>query len=236
MTIRRRMLAGLGVLGLILGGVACDCWCDGDSAGCSAGPSGLVIGSGVLATQPLEVSGFSRLSVGLASRLIVHQTGTDSVTVTAEDNILPLLTAQVVGDQLLLGPRPGVSMSPSREILYRVTCRDLTGVSLSGVSHAELNQVDTGSLLVEMSGASDVVASGRADTQEVRASGASAYRARDLDSRLARIQLSGASRGVVRVRERLEVDASGASLLEYIGNPALFVSTSGGSLVRQIGD
>ena len=236
MTIRERMLAGLGALGLILGGAGCDCWCDGESSGCSAGPCESVIGSGVLATQSLEVNGFSRLSSGLALRLVVHQTGTESVTVTAEDNILPLLTAQVVGDQLLLGPRPGVSISPSREILYRVTCRDLTGVSLSGVSHAELNRVDAGSLLVEMSGASDAVASGRADTQEIRASGASVYHAPDLDSRVARVQLSGASRGVVRVRERLEVDASGASLLEYIGNPTLSVNTSGDSVVRQIGD
>jgi hypothetical protein len=226
-----RRLAGIGMLGLILGVAGCE-FRHGRNPG---GPSHWVRGSGTLATESWDVDGFSGIVVSGGARLIVERTGTDSLTVTAEDNILPYLRAEVAAGRLVLGPRRGVDISPTREIVYRVTCRELSGIFLSGASHAEATGIDRDTFLADLSGASVLVASGRADDQVVHASGASQCRAAELASRTAIVELSGASHGTVRVSERLVADASGGSALDYIGDPELTVNTSGGSLVRQVG-
>lgn len=81
-----------------------------------------------------------------------------------------------------------------------------------------------------------VVASGRTDQQVVHVSGASNYRAADVRSRSAMVDLSGVSQGTVRVSERLVVNVSGTSFIEYIGSPLVVVNASGGAFVRKIGD
>jgi hypothetical protein len=227
-----RGLAGVGGLGLMLGLSGCDCCHDGSVGGPSFG----VRGSGVLATESRAVSGFTSVSVGGASRLVLERTGTESLTITAEDNILPLLTAEVVGNRLVLGTRSGVSLSPTREIVYRVTSRELSGIYLSGATQAEAVGIDCDAFVADLSGASVVVASGRTDHQVVHVSGASNYRAADLRSRSATADLSGVSQGTVRVSERLVVNVSGTSFLEYIGSPLVAVNASGGAFVRKIGD
>lgn len=222
--------AVIGALALILAGTGCDLDHHGHPTWSSRNR-----GSGDLTTESRDVTGFTSISVEGAARLIVDRTGTESLTITAEDNILPYLRAEVVDDRLVLGPRPGVQISPTREILYRVTCRELTGVFVSGASHAQVTGLDNDVFVVELSGASVVAASGRTDSQLVQISGASQYHATDLSSRTAVIGLSGVSRGTVRVSDGLVVTASGGSVLEYFGNPSLTVSLSGGSLVTRIG-
>jgi hypothetical protein len=231
-----RRLARIGGLPLLLGLAGCD-WSHGWSHdGYVSGPSTGVKGSGVLATESRAVSGFTSVSAGGASRLILERNGVESLTITAEDNILPLLTAEVVGNRLVLGMRSGVSISPTREIVFRVGSRELCGLDLSGATQAEAVGLDCDTFAADLSGASVVVASGRTDHQVVHVSGASHYRAADLRSRSAAIDLSGVSQGTVRVSERLLANVSGTSFLEYIGSPQVTVNASGGAFVRKIGD
>jgi len=63
-------------------------------------------GSGQLATQPRQVSGFTSVELTGVGELSIDQTGTESLTVSAEDNLLPLLTSRVEGDTLILGKKP----------------------------------------------------------------------------------------------------------------------------------
>ena len=201
------------------------------------GPSwgGDMRGSGVLTTESRDVGGFTGVTVSGAAHLILEQSGTESLRITAEDNILPLLSSEVVGGQLVLGTVGGTSISPTREIVYHVTCRDLSAVSLSGAVRADLEGIDTDLLEVALSGATHLTAAGRVDRLRVSASGTSRIDARDLESRTSRIDVSGTAWATVRVSESLEAHASGASIIEYIGNPAVSFSVSGTAVVRQIG-
>ncbi|MGB5817698.1 MAG: hypothetical protein WBI27_21110, partial [Thermoanaerobaculia bacterium] len=56
------------------------------------GPGAIVVGSGVTVTETRAVSGISGVSISGVGLLIIEQTGSESLTVTAEENILPLLT------------------------------------------------------------------------------------------------------------------------------------------------
>jgi hypothetical protein len=124
---------------------------------------------------------------------------------------------------------------------------------LSGASHIDIDNMKTGDAILELSGASQVsgnieMADGRFDLSgasflelegsandvSVEASGASHVRLPDFTVVDIEINLSGASSATVNVSGRLDCNLSGASKLDYTGNPILGrVSTSGGSTVSK---
>src|SRR5262249_20664375 len=82
-----------------------------------------VIGSGKAQTISRPVAGFTQISLEGQGALTIQQTGTDSLTIEADDNILPLLTSEVSNDRLTLGTKynfPFHFMFPRTPITYRL--------------------------------------------------------------------------------------------------------------------
>jgi hypothetical protein len=190
-------------------------------------------GSGHLASVIRPVSAFDAVSAGGAMRVIVERTGFESVTITAEDNLLPYIIAEVRDGMLVLGQAPGVRLDPRREIVIRVESYEVVELDASGAVAMEAETGWVPELWVTVSGASDLVVWGSADRQSVTVSGASRYDALDLETGECFIDVSGASDALVWAREWLEVDASGASRVRFRGNPVLVARTSGGSTVTR---
>ena len=111
--------------------------------------------------------------------------------------------------------------------LVDVTAGD-AALALSGASNVS-GDLTAGDIEFEVSGASRVDLTGSAADTMVRASGASRVELPDLPSRDADVRLSGASRATVRLDGRLSVNISGASHLEYIGQPTLGTITISGA-------
>ena len=199
------------------------------------GPTPALIGSGRLATESRAVQGFDSVSMVGVGRLIIQQAGSESLEVTAEDNILPVVRSEVRGDTLFLDFAPVSSLNPTREIVYRLAVRELNEISATGAGIIDVAGLDTERLRVRLTGASSLLASGSADRQDIEVSGASFVRAEDLRSRMVTANVSGTSQCVVRVSDRLEADVSGVSLLEYYGDPVVIANASGGGTVRRAG-
>ncbi|WP_337040595.1 head GIN domain-containing protein [Emticicia sp. 17c] len=105
-------------------------------------------------------------------------------------------------------------------------------VDLSGASRATLftkAQV----YKVDLSGASELSIQGSGQEIIADLSGASVLNAFDAPVKKATFEISGASTGRVNVLEKLSVRASGASKVEYRGNPEVKASTSGSSKVEK---
>ena len=81
-------------------------------------------GSGQLATSQREVTGFTKVELTGQGDVIIEQTGSDSLTISAEDNLLPLLTSDISGDTLVLGTKPNTSIVTTKPITYSVTVKD----------------------------------------------------------------------------------------------------------------
>ena len=188
--------------------------------------------SGPVVTETREVRDFSGISLSGVGLLVAERGSTETLTITANEDVLPHLISEVRGGVLHLRLENGVNVRGDLHLEYRVTMRHLDELRVSGAAVAEFYDIDTRSLLVEVSGASSVVAEGRADRQELVISGASSYVARDLPTSRTHVLGSGASSAVVNVADRLEGSLSGASRVVYIGTPSVSVSTSGGSSVR----
>ncbi len=192
-----------------------------------------IVGSGNVISESRTVGGYNGVSLSGAGRLIVDRNGFDSLTITAEENIMPHLTSQVAGGLLDLGVEPGTSINTSREILYEVSARTFDELRISGAGDAEAMGIDSRYFRVNLSGAANVTAFGTADEQEITISGAGRYDAEGTATRITTITVSGAAFARLRVSGQLNVHISGAGAVEYYGDPVLHVTGDGS--VRRMG-
>ena len=198
-------------------------------------PNTDIVGSGRLVTESREIGDLHEVSLLNSGRLVIEHGTHESLSITAEDNILPVLESEVRNGRLTLGILPGYNVETRLDVEYRLTVRDLDGLFLSGSTSTEASGIDTRDLYVDLSGSSKARLAGRVERQTLRLTGSSRYLASELPSRSADVRLSGSSRAVLRVADSLTGSAAGSSRVEYYGDPAVSVTTSQSARVRRIG-
>lgn len=194
---------------------------------------GHVVGSGTVVSERRDVGDFNEVVLSGVGALNITQTGSESLTIEAEDNIMPLLTSEVHGNSLRIGTEPGAHFSPKRPIRYILTVKDLSAIRISGAGNVETASLGTPSLRLELSGAGNATCAGEVRSQDIRISGAGSYRGDDLASSTARAVISGTGSAHLRVSERLDARVSGVGSIVYSGNPVVSKSVSGVGRISQ---
>ncbi|MGH8910660.1 MAG: head GIN domain-containing protein [Egibacteraceae bacterium] len=207
-------------------------------AGCAGAPiitiqNAAVRGSGQVVSESRTVSGFTGVALTGIGELRIEQTGDESLTIEAEDNILPLLTSDVSARILRLGTRSNTSIVTTKPIIYRLTVKDLSSLTVSGAGDATVLNLATTSFTAVISGSGNVTASGMAETQDVTISGSGTYTAEDLASDAAEVTVSGSGDAVVRVSDTLDATVSGSGSIAYIGDPAVSQHVSGSGTITK---
>lgn len=217
---------------------------------CACGPA--VAGSGRAAEDQRTVGAWRTLSVASGVHATVTR-GAPGVTLSGDDNLLPLVETVVEGTTLHVRLRDQASAWPKLTLAAQVSGEVLEGVAASGSSTVDgsatptgsnpfrvdasgssrvtLSAVDASAVRVTASGASNVVVAGRADTLDAFASGSSNIVARELPVDRAQVDGSGASSLELTVRSRVDGSLSGSSRLTLRGGASSSVSASGGSTV-----
>jgi hypothetical protein len=191
-------------------------------------------GSGQLATQSRQVSGFTGVELTGVGELSIDQTGTESLTVSAEDNLLPLLTSEVEGDTLILGKKPNTRIVTTKPITYTLTMKDITGLAVSGSGTINAPKLTTAALRIEISGSGVITTAGNADDQSLEISGSGRYLADGLTSKTTTAEISGSGTANVVASNALDVKISGSGTLTYSGNPQVSQTVSGsGKLIKK---
>ncbi len=194
-----------------------------------------IIGSGRMVSQSRPVQGFHTLAVTGGVRAMVTYTSNETLEITAEDNVLPLVESAVIDGQLRIGWRAGSGHVSSLGVVCRIGARALGGVTATGGSRIDMDGIDAGDFVIDLSGAAWFAGSGSVERLRLNLSGASRADAPGLTARFVDATVSGASVARLRVVEALVVNASGASLLEYFGDPTVRADTSGASFVTRVG-
>jgi hypothetical protein len=203
-------------------------------AGCSSGLLGTTTGSGNLRTENRTVSGFTAVQLSGIGDVQVQQGGSDSLAVSAEDNLLPLLTSDVVDNVLRLGVKDGTRIDNRQLITFQVTVRQLTGLDVAGSGSQKATNVKTSSLQVRVTGSGSVTAAGTADSQDVTMSGSGVYNGSGLTTMTTKVSSTGSGSADVAVRDRLEVSITGSGTVSYSGSPQVTQSVTGsGSLQKK---
>lgn len=222
-------------------------------SGIFTGCRGMFIGSGNLETRQYVLSDFSRVEVGSAFEFEIVRSDSYSVSVTADDNAFEHIEVAKEGDTLKIGLKtiPGIVPTTMEAV---VTMPQLRGLVISGASRGTIagfssaenidirvsgaskvtGDITAGDAEFDVSGASTVQLEGSAGDMVADVSGASRFKLGDFMVNNADVVFSGASSGTVNVTGRLDADLSGASKLNYIGEPTMgTINTSGASTLSK---
>jgi hypothetical protein len=195
------------------------------------GPS--ISGSGHVISETRNMSGFSKVSLEGSGRVVIEQGGPESLTVTSDDNLLSHIKTEVRGSTLVLGEKSGVSLSPSQDIVFKVTLRTLDNLDVSGSGAAQAKGLQGSRMKIDISGSGDVSAEGADDDLDVTISGSGRFRGDGLKSKRTRVDISGSGGAVVASSDTLDATVSGSGSIEYIGAPQVHQNISGSGSVRQ---
>jgi len=214
----------------------------------------LWISPGNQKTETLDFQDFSAVDAGSAFQVSITQSSTYSVRITAGDHVYDRIKVTQEGETLKISVEPGVFFgvfNAKAEIaMPALNSIELSGASkgtvegfsgtnpfaamVSGASSFEFSNFVVGDVVFDVSGASHVSGQGTGSNLTLTVSGASNLDLTSFQVNDADVNLSGASYATVYPTGRLDVDASGASSLQYLGEPTLGnVNTSGGSNVNK---
>ena len=205
-----------------------------------AGCVGLVVGchlpgirgNGHIKTEERQVGGFANIDAGGAFA-IEWQSGTPSVQVTTDENLLPYIENNVSGNTLHLRTREHVW--PTHGIKVVISSPTRAGAKLRGAVKLTANQLSGSTFAIESKGASEVSLSGNIERLLVDMTGASQLTADGLQTKTAEISTTGAGDANVAVTDALKVVITGAGRVTYSGNPPTIEKhiTGAGSIQRK---
>ena len=219
--------------------------------------NGSVRGSGVVVSQSRQLADFNSIEINYPVELTVQQGNANSVTVIAENNLVPQLATRVSGSTLYIENSQTDwtrRVTPTRPVAIHLTLKDLQQVdfpsagslavgklqtdhlnlSIGGAGTVNLSNLTTHNLSVNLSGAGNITASGTADNLNLDISGFGGFHGADLASQAAVISISGAGNATVWAESSLNVEISGTGSVNYFGSPHVSREISGlGSVTSQ---
>jgi hypothetical protein len=204
------------------------------AAGCTK-----VKGSGRAFTEDRRIAPFDAVVASGSLRVEIAVGDGTACSVTADDNVVPLITTTVAQGVLridaterfkpqtpvevrLITPRLGrLEVSGAADALVRGARGAALEIEVSGAGDVTLSDIAVDRLALEISGAADVSGSGFARRLEYEISGAGKAKLGELCAREATVEISGAGSATVAVNDRLEAKISGAGSIDYYGEPAV---------------
>jgi hypothetical protein len=201
-------------------------------AGC-AFTLGRIRGSGVLKTESREVTTFSSISFKSVGKLKIQQTNKESLTIIAEDNILPILEGRVSGQTLYINNLNSSSIDPTQPIEFLVKIKSLERLDINGVGSIEVKDIQGKHLSVLLDGVGSIAIAGNVDVLDLSLSGVGSFNGEDLKVKQAKVRNKGVGSAVVNVSKLLDASVSGIGSIEYIGSPQVTESVKGMGKVKE---
>lgn len=154
------------------------------------------------------------------------------VTVNGDDNLVPLVVTEVQDGRLRIGTDQAVR--PQLDLVVDVSAREIDAASASGSAHITLRNIKDGTLELDVGGAANITASGRARHVDMHLSGAATADTKTLKAAAVHVTASGSGTAEVFASKLLQVHLSGAGDVRYHGNPPKVVKRiSGGGTIEK---
>lgn len=192
-----------------------------------------VRGSGIVRTESRSVSGFSSIAFKSEGKVTVQQTGKESLTISAEDNLLPLLESSVTNGILSIGTVNNTDINPTKPIEFVIEVKSLEGFKMTGVGHIEAKNIQAKHMTISLTGVGDMTIEGTADSLDLSLEGVGGYQGERFKTKQAIVYSEGVGGAVLNVSERLDASVSGVGSVEYIGSPKVQKSGKGLGQVKQ---
>ncbi len=151
-----------------------------------------VKGSGVIRDETRQLAGVSRLMLSMPADVTVVQGSTESVTISTDDNILPLVGTRVEDGVLVIDGDKNKGFSTRKGIKVRLNVKSLDGVTVNGSGDVSGTDLKGEKLDVAIRGSGDVrFQSVKAASVNIDISGSGDVAINDLDGKSVKASIHG---------------------------------------------
>jgi hypothetical protein len=211
-------------------------------------------GSGNVVTQEEPITDFDKVDISHSFDVYISQGESFSVVIRVDDNLVEHLQVVKQGSTLKIGLKPNRDYTIRNATMEaEVTMPELTGLDLSGASHATITgfeskkgfvvdlssasslygDIETGDISIDLSSSSEMTLTGSGGDATIDISSGGNLDLSEFAVTNARVEASSASTATVNASGRLDVDASSASNVYYLGDPTMGeINTSSESSVE----
>ncbi|MBE7177430.1 MAG: DUF2807 domain-containing protein [Mucilaginibacter polytrichastri] len=210
--------------------------------------------------QNRNVGNFHAINVAGSMDVFIRQTGSISVKVDADKDVIDRIETKVEGGVLKISLKNSSdwkwwkNMGDKKMNVY-VTVKDIDGIQLTGsgdvaidgelkASSLDLSLSGSGDLKGKISaksvgcsltGSGDLSVSGRAETSDVRLTGSGDYSGGGLITANTSVRITGSGDASVHATQKLDAHVSGSGDIRYGGSPKnVSKSTSGSGDISQM--
>lgn len=192
----------------------------------------MIFGSGRAVTETRTVENFTKVKSEGVFEVTITQGDVQSVTITADDNIIGRVKTTVVDNELRLSLKnDGYNRITLKA---NITVPRLIGLNNSGTGNIDVFQVsENGLFKVVNSGTGDIKIDGSANSLSIYNEGTGRFRGFGFMVKDVEVKTMGTGDIEVNCSENLKVDIEGTSKVYYKGNPEIQVDIKGsGGLVN----
>jgi hypothetical protein len=167
-----------------------------------------VVGTGPIITKNLDLSTFSGITATGVANINVSIGSPQAVILKAQQNIIDVLTYEVVNNTLNIGIKKNISIDNSEEIKFDITIPAITKIELTGVGDFLLSGSDQEELTIILTGVGNV-------------------HAFNMKAATCDITTTGVGNCEVNVIDNLDVIISGVGNVYYKGKPVIKATING---------
>ena len=191
-------------------------------------------GSGVPASETRTVADFDSISLAGSGKVEIIQGEETSLTIEADDNILPLIKTEVKGRNLEISQETDfrTSIRYKTDLKVTVTTKDLKSISVAGSGDIIARDFKTKDFSIAIAGSGDVLLTGEAESLDVSIAGSGDCQLEGFKVDRCEISIAGSGSAVVAPEKELEVSIAGSGDVVYHGEPEITQSIMGSGSIR----
>ena len=212
-------------------------------------------GSGKLQKQTREVGSFHGVALNVPGTVELRIGNTDSVTIEADDNILPLIETVVENGTLRIRPARRNANFRQSSLTIVIQARQVERISVGGSGNVtatglraeklrfdvggsgaiDARDLDSRAVAVAIGGSGNFKASGK--TQQLTASigGSGNIQAGRLAAREVQVSIGGSGEAQVWAKDDLSISIGGSGEVSYYGDPRISRSMQRSSSIKRLG-
>jgi len=174
-------------------------------------------GSGKKGQLSRKVPPYDQIEVNSALDVVYRQADSQSLELSGDDNIIPLIQTTVKNGILLLDINK--SYSSSMPISVTLQSPSLSRLTVSGSSDVVLRAIDTDKLIITLTGTGDISAEGKVKSLSLDVVGSGDVNFKNLAADRAEVKLSGSGDIQLTSLDELSVVLIGSGDIVYYGGP-----------------
>ena len=202
---------------------------------CHHGRIGGIKGSGNRVVQKRDIGSFTSISTEGAFSIEVTCQKDLGLEVEGDDNVLPLITADVRNNVLRISSSGGYSTS--EPVKFKISVPNLEALNVDGAGKIDVKGMSNEKFEIDADGAPTINVSGSTKLVDIHTNGAGKINTNNLRAARAVVNSNGAATVELDVDDQLDVTVNGPSSVTYTGDPVVKKNVNGpGKVERRVSE